>query len=134
MPDRAGEHLSRALNTFRELGAKLDLSRAEEELRDLARATPERTQEQSALTQLLTLRLAEAVASRELLLRELAAVMRQETGAQRVLIAENGERNEARVVVAMGCSSPESAEIASELISLRMTQRAEKYGKKQDAE
>ena len=28
LPDRAGEHLSRALNTFRELGAKLDLSRA----------------------------------------------------------------------------------------------------------
>src|SRR4030095_16949908 len=51
MPARAGEHLSRALNTFRELGARLDLTRAEEELRDLARATPQRTQEQSALTQ-----------------------------------------------------------------------------------
>ena len=98
LPDRAGEHLSRALNTFRELGARVDLSRAEEELRDLARSTPERNQEQSALTQLLTLRLAEAVASRELLLRELAAVMRQETGAQRVIITEKGERNEPRVV------------------------------------
>jgi predicted unusual protein kinase regulating ubiquinone biosynthesis (AarF/ABC1/UbiB family) len=76
-PERAGEHLSRALNTFRELGARIDLTRAEEELRELARRTPERIQEQSALTQLLTLRLAEAVASRELLLRELAAVMRQ---------------------------------------------------------
>src|SRR5215208_3998832 len=54
LPDRAGEHLSRALNTFRDLGARLDLSRAEEELRDLARTTPERIQEQSALTQLLT--------------------------------------------------------------------------------
>src|SRR5688572_14100909 len=73
LPERAGEHLSRALNTFRELGAKIDLERAEEELQVLARATPERSQEQSALTQLLTLRLAEAVASRELLLRELAA-------------------------------------------------------------
>src|SRR5215217_6365123 len=99
LPDRAGEHLSRALNTFRELGAKLDQSRAEEELRDLARATPERMQEQSALTQLLTLRLAEAVASRELLLRELAAVMRQETGALRVIITERGERDEPKVVV-----------------------------------
>src|SRR5689334_3390578 len=103
LPDRAGEHLSRALNTFRDLGARLDLSRAEEELRDLSRSTPERIQEQSALTQLLTLRLAEAVASRELLLRELAAVMRQETGAQRVVITEEGERREPRVVVAMGC-------------------------------
>src|SRR5918994_5861304 len=52
LPERAGEHLSRALNTFRELGAKLDLSRTEEELRDLAGSTPQRIQEQSALTQL----------------------------------------------------------------------------------
>jgi transcriptional regulator with PAS, ATPase and Fis domain len=134
MPERAGEHLSRALNTFRELGARLDLSRAEEELRELARTTPERTQEQTALTQLLTLRLAEAVASRELLLREFAAVMRQETGAQRVLIAENAERNETRVVVAMGCTAAESAKIASEIISLSDDVAREKYGKKQDAE
>jgi len=41
-PERAGEHLSRALNTFRDLGARIDLTRAEEELRELARATPER--------------------------------------------------------------------------------------------
>src|SRR5262249_54392450 len=124
----------RALNTFRELGARLDLSRAEEELRDLARATPQRTQEQSALTQLLTLRLAEAVASRELLLRELAAVMRQETGADKVLISESGERNESRVVVSMGCTPPECAKIAAELDSLEDQQSRERYCRKQDAE
>ena len=134
MPDRAGEHLSRALNTFRELGARLDLTRAEEELRDLARATPQRTQEQSALTQLLTLRLAEAVASRELLLRELAAVMRQETGAHKVLISENGERDENRVVISMGCSPAESAKIASEINSLQDDSARERYCKKHDAE
>jgi len=134
MPDRAGEHLSRALNSFRELGAKLDFSRAEEELRDLALTAPERTQEQSALTQLLTLRLAEAVASRELLLRELAAVMRQETGAQRVLISEHGEQNQPRVVIAMGCTPTESAKIASEINSLSDESSRERYCKKQDAE
>ena len=134
MPDRASEHLSRALNTFRELGARLDLTRAEEELRELSRATPQRTQEQSALTQLLTLRLAEAVASRELLLRELAAVMRQETGAEKVLISEHGERNEPRVVVAMGCTPPESAKIASEINSLDDESARERYCRKQDAE
>src|SRR5262249_55064321 len=116
------------------LGARLDLSRAEEELRDLARATPQRTQEQSALTQLLTLRLAEAVASRELLLRELAAVMRQETGAEKVLISEQGERNEPRVVVAMGCPPPESAKIGAELNALNDPQSRQRYGRKQDAE
>ena len=133
LPERAGEHLSRALNTFRELGAKLDLSRAEEELRDLTRSTPERIQEQSALTQLLTLRLAEAVASRELLLRELAAVMRQETGAQRVVITEEGERREPRVVVAMGCTPAESQKIAIDLDQLEDETSLERYCRKHDA-
>ena len=134
MPDRAGEHLSRALNTFRELGARLDLSRAEEELRHLSRATPERTQENSALTQLLTLRLAEAVASRELLFRELAAVIRQETGAAKVLISEHGERNEPRVVISMGCTPPEGLKIASEINLLTEESARERYCKRQDAE
>ena len=134
LPDRAGEHLSRALNTFRELGARLDLSRAEEELRDLARTTPERIQEQSALTQLLTLRLAEAVASRELLLRELAAVMRQETGAHRVVITERGERHQPKVVIAMGCTPPESVKLAVELDPLQDDDTArERYCRKHDA-
>ncbi|HEX5964642.1 MAG TPA: sigma 54-interacting transcriptional regulator [Pyrinomonadaceae bacterium] len=134
LPERAGEHLSRALNTFRELGAKIDLARAEEELKVLARATPERAQEQSALTQLLTLRLAEAVASRELLLRELAAVMRQETGAQRVVITERGEHQEPRVVVAMGCTPAESIKIAGELNDLDDEASRQKYSRKNDTE
>ena len=134
LPERAGEHLSRALNTFRELGAKIDLERAEEELQVLARATPERSQEQSALTQLLTLRLAEAVASRELLLRELAAVMRQETGAQRVIITEQGEHQEPRVVVAMGCTPAESMTIAVALNELGGENDRKKYSRKHDVE
>jgi DNA-binding NtrC family response regulator/tetratricopeptide (TPR) repeat protein len=134
LPERAGEHLSRALNTFRELGAQIDLARAEEELKVLARATPERSQEQSALTQLLTLRLAEAVASRELLLRELAAVMRQETGAQRVIITERGEHQEPRVVVAMGCTAPDSLKIAGELNDLHDEADRQKYSRKHDVE
>jgi hydrogenase-4 transcriptional activator len=133
-PERASEHLSRALNTFRELGARIDFTRAEEELRELARATPERIQEQSALTQLLTLRLAEAVASRELLLRELAAVMRQETGAQRVIITERGERNAPKVVVAMGCAAMESQRIANEIDGIEDDAGRDRYAKKHDSE
>lgn len=133
-PERAGEHLSRALNTFRELGARLDLSRAEEELRDLARATPERNEGPSALTQLLTLRLAEAVASRELLLRELAAVLRQETGAQRVIITERGERDEPKVVVAMGCTPSEALKIAVEIDVVDDDTSRDRYCRKHDAE
>src|SRR6267378_6484771 len=133
LPTRASEHLSRALNTFRELGARLDLRRAEEALTGLDRTAPERSQEQSALTQLLTLRLAEAVASRELLLRELAAIMRQETNAKRVLITERGEHNRSRVVIAHGCTPAESAKIALDLDKLSDGEAQAAYAKKNDA-
>ena len=48
-PSRAMEHLSRAVNAFRELGAKLDQTRAEAALANLDRTAPERNEEQSAL-------------------------------------------------------------------------------------
>jgi DNA-binding NtrC family response regulator/tetratricopeptide (TPR) repeat protein len=134
LPSRAGEHLSRALNTFRELGARLDLALAEEALVNLDRSRPERGQEQSALTQLLTLRLAEAVASRELLLRELAAVMRQETGAEAVVITEHGEHNQERVVVAFGTSPADNLRIAAELGAIKDESARERYCRKHDAE
>ena len=134
VPSRAGEHLTRAVNTFRELGARLDLEQAEQALVNLDRSRPERDQEQSALTQLLTLRLAEAVASRELLLRELAAVMRQETGAERVMITERGERDEIRVVIAMGTTPSETTRISAEMAMVKTDEDRERYCRKHDAQ
>ena len=114
-PERAAEHLGRAVHTFREVGARLDLQRAEEALSTLDRNAPEQHHERSALTQLLTLRLAEAVASRELLLRELAAVIHQESNARRVLIAETADDNRPKMVVAHGCTNDEGARLAAHL-------------------
>jgi hydrogenase-4 transcriptional activator len=131
-PARAIEHLTRAVNTFRELGARLDQSRAEAALANLDRSAPGRSQEQSALTQLLTLRLAEAVASRELLLRELAAVMSQETNAKKVLIIEKGENNQQRTVIAHGWNPRESGTIAAEVSQLRDDDARERYAKAHD--
>jgi DNA-binding NtrC family response regulator/tetratricopeptide (TPR) repeat protein len=132
-PERAAEHLSRAAHTFRELGARLDRARAEEALTALDRNAPELHDERSALTQLLTLRLAEAVASRELLLRELAAVVHQETDARRVLVIEAGEEDHMRVVVAHGYS-PEEAALAADEIGMARDQGArERLAAKQDA-
>jgi len=132
-PSRAIEHLSRAVNAFRELGAKLDQARAEAVLGNLDHSAPERSEEQSALTQLLTLRLAEAVTSRELLLRELAAIMRQETNAKRVVITEQSEHNRSRVVIAHGCTPAESAQIAVDLDELSDDETKAAYAKKHDA-
>ena len=132
-PSRAMEHLSRAVNAFRELGAKLEQKRAEAALANLDRTAPERNEEQSALPQLLTLRLAEAVTSRELLLRELAAIMRQETNAKSVVITEPGEHNRRRVVIAHGCTPAESAKIAEQMDQLIDDASQAAYAKKHDA-
>ncbi len=97
-PERAREHLGLAVHTFAELGAKLDLALAEESIEDLESHAPEEQRaEPPAPAQLLTLRLAEAVASRELLLSELAAVVHQETRDARIIIAEAGEDGHTKV-------------------------------------
>ena len=132
-PSRAMEHLSRAVNAFRELGAKLDQTRAEAALANLDRTAPERSEEQTALPQLLTLRLAEAVTSRELLLRELAAILRQETSAKSVVITEPGEHNRRRVVIAHGCTQAEGAQIAEEMDQLVDDKTEADYARKKDA-
>jgi DNA-binding NtrC family response regulator/tetratricopeptide (TPR) repeat protein len=132
-PTRALEHLSRAVNSFRELGAKLDQTRAEAALANVDRATPQRSEEEAGLPQLLTMRLAEAATSRELLLRELAAIMRQETAAKSIVITEPDEHNRSHVVIAHGCSSAESAQIASELDELHGEELQRDFAKKRDA-
>ena len=50
--------------------------------------------------------------------------MRQETGAQRVMITERGEHDEPRVVIAMGCTPAESAKIAAELDAVETMKRS----------
>ncbi|MCA1815592.1 MAG: sigma 54-interacting transcriptional regulator [Acidobacteria bacterium] len=102
-PERSAEHFSRALHAFRELGAAPDVERAERALAALEiKPTQAERQEATALAQLLTLRLAEATASRELLLRELAAVVHQETDARRVVVAELEEDGTTKVTAAHG--------------------------------
>ena len=98
-PERARAPLKTAVKIFLELGAQLDLERAEEAL-DALDATVVQASPSSATNiappaphasqQLSILRLVEAVTSRELLLRELVALMRQELGIERALVFEPG--------------------------------------------
>jgi DNA-binding NtrC family response regulator/tetratricopeptide (TPR) repeat protein len=125
-PRRAAEHLGLAVHTFRALGAKLDLERAERFLEEFEAHAPSAPPEPPAPAQLLTLRLAEAVASRELLLRELAAVIHQETRAARVLVAEAGEDGHTRAVVAHGCSEAEAGRISKALERARTDEERER--------
>ena len=132
-PERATEHLSRAANVFRELGARLDLAAVEAALAAHDQTVPQQQREREAVIQLVTLRLAEAVASRPLLLRELAAVIRQETEAQRVLILEPDEEQRQAVVTAQGYDQKEAAAVADEFASVATDADRARFAEKHDA-
>ncbi|MDX6382440.1 MAG: hypothetical protein QOK48_13 [Blastocatellia bacterium] len=129
-PERAAEHLSRAVNIFRELGARLDLDRAEAAAAGVDQSRPQQLMQRDTVVQLLTLRLAEAVASRELLLRELAAVIRQETNCSRIVVLEPGEGDHQRVVIAHGCVKNESTELADEFAALKKGAQIDAFSRK----
>ncbi|HLL76076.1 MAG TPA: sigma 54-interacting transcriptional regulator [Pyrinomonadaceae bacterium] len=115
-PARAAECLTEAAETFRQLGARQAAERAEAALSSLEREGGARRREESAsLLRLLLLRLTEAVVSRELLLRELAAVVAQETGARNVLVSEEGKGGRWGVTACHGWTRAESEEIAAAL-------------------
>ncbi|HVF57909.1 MAG TPA: sigma 54-interacting transcriptional regulator, partial [Pyrinomonadaceae bacterium] len=132
-PERVAEHLSIAAHSFRELGARIDLDRAEEFLASLETSAAEPRAEPAAPAQILTMRLAEAVASRELLLRELAAVIHQETKARRVLIGEAGEDGHSKIVISHGCTGAESARLAAALDDVKTDEDRERFALEQDA-
>src|SRR5256886_3744360 len=130
-PEQVAEHLAHATNMFRELGARLDLQKAEETSASLDRSAALDSRRSETIAQLLTLRLAEAVASRELLLHELAAVIRQETKAKRIVITEpNAEAQ--RVVIAHGCDRTEGERLAEGFAVAREDAARRAFAKKHD--
>jgi len=132
-PERAAEHYSRALHTFCELGAQLDIARTEDSLAALEINAPEQRHEISAFAQLLTLRLAEAVASRELLLRELVAVLAQETSARSVFITEIDEEGSIKIVASHGGVADKDGDVASSLCMAKNESEREKLALAHDA-
>jgi transcriptional regulator with GAF, ATPase, and Fis domain/Tfp pilus assembly protein PilF len=132
-PELAAEHLSRAVHTFRELGAKRDLDLAQNTLDEHDQTEPQQDRNREAAVQLITLRLAEAVASRALLLRELAAVLRQETTAKHVMVVEPDEEQKQTIVVAHGYDNKEATKIADEVANLDSDAARERFSAKYDA-
>ena len=130
-PEQVAEHLSHATNMFRELGARLDLQKAEETLASLDRSAAVDSRRSETIAQLLTLRLAEAVASRELLLHELAAVMRQETQAKRIVITEPNADAQ-RVVIAHGCDRTAAERLAEQFAAAPEDAERRAFARKHD--
>jgi hydrogenase-4 transcriptional activator len=132
-PKRATEKLTRALQTFRELGADPDVARLEQSLIELDGEAPDRRTDPLALSQLLTLRLVNAAASRELLLHELAAVLHQESIAERIMIAEAHPDGHFHKVASYGLSFDECNLLARDLQDVRNDEHCALYGTKHNA-
>jgi len=114
---RAIVHLRKAAEIFKRLGISKFLESSEQKIREL-RETREHTEnsergvrQNSIVSQLLMVRLAEATASRELLFRELIAVLQQESGAKRLMVAEADANRRLRPFITHGLTAAESSEI-----------------------
>ncbi len=116
---RARQHLSSASDVYKKLGLKESLDKVGRDLLQIAaaatsvapRSTEKRTN--SVVSQLLTVRLAEATVSRELLFRELVAVLQQESNAKKIVIAQYNDQKRLYPFITHGYSPQESNELVS---------------------
>lgn len=118
-PDRneqAMRHLEAARDIFKKLGLDERVKHAES-IAAARKSLPARTEpprSNSVVSQLLMVRLAEATASRELLFRELMAVLQQETTAKKIVIAEMNEMKRLRPFITHGIAPSDSAELVAQ--------------------
>ncbi len=114
---RANRHLATAGEIFKQLRISNLIERVENAAaKRTDDSLPKRVEEQgikygSVVSQLLMVRLAEATASRELLFRELIAVLQQESQARKMVIAEKRDDGMFVPFITHGYSTGESAEL-----------------------
>lgn len=114
---RAIKHLATAGDIYKKLNVRSQIEATAAAIRKLKgpklaeKLSSENLRHNSVVSQLLMVRLAEATASRELLFRELVAVLQQESQAKKIIIAEPNENNMLRPFITHGYSPDESAEL-----------------------
>lgn len=129
-PDKAKKHLISSSEIFRKLGVANFFQRAERLIERLKSSEqPERKANVSAGSQLSMLRLAEATASRELLFRELVAVLRQESKARKIIIAELSNQRRYFPFIADEFSAEESSSLVADLDQAQVSGKAEDFAK-----
>jgi hydrogenase-4 transcriptional activator len=128
-PKSASNHLIAASERFRKIGVERYYTKAEELIGKLKNAEPQKKTSSSAGSQLLMLRLAESVASRELLFRELAAVLNQESRAKRLIIAELNDKKSLYPFIVSGFVQAESVELVSKLNEEHLKNNLEDFAK-----
>jgi len=113
MAPRAVNHLNAAFEIFKKLGVRSYVDAANRKLADLrplAASADSRGEARthSNVSQFLTVRLAEATATRELLFREFIAVLGQESNAKKIIIAQPNDSGRIVPFITHGYSPEES--------------------------
>ena len=121
---RARRHLAAAGEIYKRLGLNdrsQNVHEASQRLEAESKALPSRPgserRKNAVISQLLTVRLAEATASRELLFRELVAVLQQESNAEKIVIAEYNDSKTLTPFITHGYANKESFDIIAKLDS-----------------
>lgn len=128
-PDRAGKHLVSAGEIFRKLGVKKLFAETQKILEELKSVEKPKKRITSAGSQLLMLRLAEATASRELLFRELIAILQQESKATKIIIAEINDQKRFFPFITHGFVPNESTEIVAKFQEAHQKNDAENFAR-----
>ncbi|MEO7658358.1 MAG: sigma-54 dependent transcriptional regulator, partial [Pyrinomonadaceae bacterium] len=84
------------------------------------------------VSQLLTVRLAEATASRELLFRELVAVLQQESNAKKIIIAQHNDENRLFPFITHGYSPQESNELVAKYFDAQTKSDEKSFSRAKD--
>lgn len=118
---RAIRHLESAAQIFQKLGLNDRLEKIRREInkvRSEAGSSEPVTSEKrsnSVVSQLLTVRLAEATASRELLFRELVSVLQQESNAKKIIIAHYNDQKRLVPFITHGITPQDSNDVVVKL-------------------
>jgi transcriptional regulator with GAF, ATPase, and Fis domain/Tfp pilus assembly protein PilF len=114
-PRRASKHLIAAQDIFKKLGIRALSEAAGKKLSEISSFEPPATQsyQNSNVSQLVTIRLAEATASRELLFREFIAVLQQESRAKKMILAQPNGSGRIQPFITHGYSPEESNSLAA---------------------
>jgi hydrogenase-4 transcriptional activator len=116
-PEKAIKYLNSAIDIFTKLGVLSLVESAQNEFKHIEINAPAVKREVSVNSQLLTLRLAEATASRELIFRELLSILQQESKVKKVSIIQPNAEKRLVPFLSNGFTPAEAAEI-----SVRITQ------------
>ncbi len=129
-PERAAKHLISASEIFRKLGVETYYKAAEKAIGNLRTDDePHKKTNVSAGSQLSMLRLAEATASRELLFRELVAVLQQESKARKIIVAEINDQRRFYPFIAHGYTPSESMELVAQIDEAQVKNSLEDFAK-----